>query len=395
MAVARDRPDGRERALDWALMPETRGAAPRRLRVGILADTIDRPGGIGRYTNELVGALGRRDDVDLVVAAPASAAARVQRLAGERLLRMLPVPSAGQLGIALWERYRSGELFARAGAELVHGTKHLVPRTSLPTVLTVHDVMTITRAHESSTAKRLMLPRQYWVSLDQATTLISASLATRDRLRDLNPAWDSKTVVAPNGLSRNLIDTPSEQVARLEMTRFALVVGDLAPRKNVRMLLELWDRVETAAPGLRLAVLGHAGPHSEDTTRLLTRLEARGTAVWLRDADDRALRWCYEHATVVLFPTLEEGFGFPLLEAMTFGAPVIASTDPALVEGSGRSPLVTHIEATARDAWVREITRAAGVTRGPVTPPVAPDNALTWDQNADLVVSLYRRLVAG
>jgi glycosyltransferase involved in cell wall biosynthesis len=337
--------------------------------------------------------MGRRDDVELIVAAPASATGRVEQLAGNRLVRTLHVPDRGQLPIALWERYVSGTLFARAGAEIVHGTKHLVPRTKLPTVLTVHDVMTITRAHESSTAKRLVLPRQYWVSLDQATGLVAASEATRDRLRDLNPLWDSKTIVAANGLSRGLIDSGSTAVPELEGTPFALVVGDLAPRKNVRMLLDLWDRVIAKVPGFRIVVLGHPGPHSEETTGRLERLEAGGSAVWLRNADDEALRWCYEHATVVLFPTLEEGFGFPLLEAMTFGAPVIASTDPALVEVGAGSERVVHLEATVPDSWVREIVRGAAIPRGPVTPPAPPPNAHTWAENAAIVVALYRRLL--
>jgi glycosyltransferase involved in cell wall biosynthesis len=369
------------------------GSASSPMRIGVVADTIDRPGGIGRYTSELVAALGRRDDVELIVAAPASAARRVRELAGARFSRHLTVPDAGQLGVALWERYRSGPRFARAGAELVHGTKHLVPRTKLPTVLTVHDVMTISRAHESSTVKRLVLPRQYWVSLEQATGLVAASEATRDRLRDLNPLWDSKTIVAANGLSRTLIDSGSEPVRELDGSRFALVVGDLAPRKNVRMLLDLWDRVIAQVPGFRIVVLGHPGPHSESTTTRLEQLEARGSAVWLRDADDTALRWCYEHATVVLFPTLEEGFGFPLLEAMTFHAPVIASTDPALVEVGAGSPGVVHLEATAPAAWVREIVLAAAVPRGPVTPPTPPANARTWAENAAIVVALYRHLL--
>ena len=105
-------------------------------------------------------------------------------------------------------------------------------------------------------------------------------------------------------------------------------------------------------------VLGHPGPAQRGDDRA-ARASSRppGIAVWLRGADDAALRWCYEHATVVLFPTLEEGFGFPLLEALTFHAPVIASTDPALVEVAAGSELVVHLDATARDAWLREITR--------------------------------------
>jgi len=369
------------------------GAADSPLRVGVLADTIDRPGGIGRYTSELVAALARRDDIRLIVAAPRAAAARVHQLAGQRLHSMLTLPARGQLGIALWERYLSGPRFERAGAQIVHGTKHLVPRTHLPTVLTVHDVMTITRADESSFAKRLFLPRQYWTSLDQATGLVAASEATRDRLRDLSSAWDSKTVVAPNGLSKNLIETRADPVPGLVGTHFALVVGDLAPRKNVGMLLGIWEDVARATPGFRLVVLGHPGPHSASTTSRLEELVASGVAVWLRGADDAALRWCYEHATVVLFPTLEEGFGFPLLEALTFGAPVIASTDPALMEVGAASPLVVHLDATARDDWLDEITRIATVPRGPQQPPAPPAGALTWEANVEILVSLYRSLV--
>jgi glycosyltransferase involved in cell wall biosynthesis len=159
------------------------------------------------------------------------------------------------------------------------------------------------------------------------------------------------------------------------------------------MLLDLWDRVVAQVPGFRIVVLGHPGPHSDGTTERLEQLESRGCAVWLRNADDLALRWCYEHATVVLFPTLEEGFGFPLLEAMTFGAPVIASTDPALVEVAAGSERVVHIEATVPATWIREIVRVAGVPRGPVTPPAPPPNAHSWAENAAIVVALYRRLL--
>jgi glycosyltransferase involved in cell wall biosynthesis len=276
----------------------------------------------------------------------------------------------------------------------VHGTKHLVPRRSpVPTILTVHDLMTITRAHESSLPKRLLLPRQYRASLNQATGLIAASQATRDRLIALDPAWDAKTVVAPNGLSDTLVDVQPEPVARLEGTPFALVVGDLAPRKNIGLLLGIWEEVARATDGFRLVVLGNPGPQSEETTRRLAELDAKGIAIWLRGADDSALRWCYEHASVVLFPTLEEGFGFPLLEALTFGAPVIASTDPALVEVAAGSDLVIHLDANDPRAWVRAITEAAAVPRDPPGIPAAPPGAVTWDENAEMVVSLYCALL--
>jgi glycosyltransferase involved in cell wall biosynthesis len=354
---------------------------------------VGHAGGIGRYTTELIAALGRRNDIRLIVAAPTAAAELVQRLAGGSLVAQLIVPDRGQLSTATWERYASGRQFRRAGAQIVHGTKHLVPRVALPTVLTVHDVMTITRAHESALPKRVLLPRQYRASIKQADRLVAASAATRDRLHELEPSWDAKTVVAPNGLSRYLLDAPPEPVADLVDTRYALVVGDLAPRKNVDLLLRIWDRVARETPELRLVVLGNPGPHSVETTRHLLELQARGQARWLRGARDGMLRWCYEHATVVLFPTLEEGFGFPLLEALTFHAPVLASTDPALVEAATGLDGVTHLDATDADAWFQAITRAATVPRPPRGDPRLPPGSSSWDDNATTLVALYRTLV--
>ncbi len=365
------------------------------LRVGVIADMLGHSGGIGRYTTELVLALGRRDDLRLIVAAPASASELVQRLAADNLETQLLVPDRGQLPTAIWERYASGRQFERAGAQIVHGTKHLVPRVDLPTVLTVHDVMTITRARESGRAKRLLLPRQYRASINQADRLIAASAATRDRLAALDPTWDAKTVIAPNGLSRHLLDVPSEPVPELASTRFALVVGDLAPRKNVGLLLDIWERVDRETPGMRLAVLGSPGPHSDETARRLLDLEARGLATWRRGAQDGMLRWCYEHATVVLFPTFEEGFGFPVLEALTFHAPVLASTDPALIEVAAGLEGVTHLDPADPDAWTAAIRRAAAAPRAPETEPRLPPGRWTWDEHVDRLVAIYRDLVAG
>ena len=374
-------------------MPAAESSRSEPLRVGILADMLGQPGGIGRYTTELIVGLGRRDDIRLIVAAPASASELLQRLAAGSLDTHLVVPERGQLPVALWERYASGRQFERAGAQLVHGTKHLVPRVSVPTVLTIHDVMTITRADESGRAKRLLLPRQYRTSINEADLLIAASEATRVRLHQLDPTWDAKTVVAPNGMSRHLLDCHAEPVPDLADTSFALVVGDLAPRKNVGLLLDIWDRVALRAPELSLVVLGNPGPHSEETTRRLLELQSRGRARWLRGARDGMLRWCYEHATVVLFPTLEEGFGFPVLEALTFHAPVLASTDPALVEVATGRAGVTHLDPTDADAWIRALVDAATTPRASGLPPGLPDGTTTWDEYVATLVDLYGRVV--
>ena len=358
----------------------------------MLADTVVRPGGIGRYTRELLGALGRRTDVRLLVAAPADAADAVARLAGPTLIDHIVIPGSRQLSISLWERHRAGAALQRGGAELVHGTKHLVPRGPMPSVLTVHDLMTITRADENSLPKRVLLPREFRASLRQATRLAAVSQATAAGIAAIDPSWSAKTVVVLNGLSRGLLEAEPDPLPDIGDRRFALVVGDLSPRKNVAMLLDIWPTVAAIDPDLLLLVVGHDGPHSEATRARLAELEALGIARWVQGAGDEHLRWCYEHATIVLFPTLEEGFGLPLIEALAFHAPVIASTDPALVEVGAGAAGVRHLDPGDRDAWREAVLTAAAVPRPAPTPPTLEGHA-TWDDHAEGMVALYREVV--
>ena len=359
------------------------------MRVGILADTVDAPGGIGRYVREVLAALGRRTDVRVTVLTTEPGCATVRRTAGSVLESLVVAPRSDQVSLALWARYRAGPAFARSGAEIVIGTKHLVPRTSQPTMLVVHDLLTITRAHENALVKRVLLPRQYRNSLDDATRLVAVSAATRARLGELDGHWMTKCSVVPNGMSDHLLAVGSVAPVELANRRFALVVGDLSPRKNLALLTRLWK--SSSPDGLTLAVVGPDSGTDAPVRSELLELERAGRVVWIRGADDPVLRWCYERAEVVLFPTFEEGFGLPLLEAMTFNAPVIASTDPALREVAANAAGVTHLDPEADAAWRAAIERVAG-SRLDITPTL-PAGAITWDEHTDRLVALARETV--
>jgi glycosyltransferase involved in cell wall biosynthesis len=360
------------------------------LRVGLLADTVDHPGGIGRYVREVLAACGRRDDVALVVAAPARGLAAVDALVGARLVATIEAPRDDQIGLALWDRHRAGRAFAAAGTRVVIGCKHLVPRTTVPTVLVVHDVLTITRAHENSLAKRLLLPGQYRRSLGDATRLVAVSVATRTRLAALDATWAAKCDVVPNGMSADLTSVEAVEPPGIDGRDFALVVGDLSPRKNLGALTALW---EDPPAGLLLVVVGPDDGGDAPVRRVLTELERTGHVVWIRGAADPTLRWCYEHARVVLFPTREEGFGLPLLEAMTFHAPVVASDELALREVAAGAPTVSLVDPDDGGGWRRAIETRAAADR-PAGPPALPPGAITWDEHTDRLLGIARRVAA-
>ena len=360
--------------------------SPTPIRVAYLASALGGPGGIPRFTRELMVALDARDDVVLVPIVPEHALDLLGSLSLRNARPPLVIGGRGQVGGSLWERYRLGSILERAGVDVVHGVKHLVPRTSLPTVLTVHDVMAITWPQQFGFPKRALLPRQYLASMRSATVLVAVSEATRARIGQVDAALVDKTVVVGEGVGSGILAATPEPVPALEGRDFALVVGDLSPRKNIGVLLDVWPEVHRAT-GLVLAAVAWEAWHSDETRARLEALAAQGRAVWVRGASDAELRWCYEHTRVVLAPSLEEGYGLPVVEALAFGARVVASDDAALVEvGRGRT---VHVPGHDRGGWEDAVKSAA---RMPIdTGSAAPLPPESWADAAAGTVEAYER----
>ena len=165
---------------------------------------------------------------------------------------------------------------------------------------------------------------------------------------------------------------------------FALVVGDPSPRKNLGMLLDIWEDVAHVRSGLvlrRRRSRRVAQPRHPAPARCLARLRAP----WCGSVGcpDGQLRWAYEHATkTALVPSREEGFGLPVVEALTLGAPVIASTDPAALRSAG-------LPGARRRRRHGGLAAPATVSR-PCAPrrvwwsPAAATSFTSWDDCADL-----------
>jgi len=364
----------------------------RTVRVAYLADAFSGGGGIGRYTRELLAGLGARPDLQLVVVVPPGDVEGVRRLTLPNVTAVVPIGGRGQVGRAVWERHRLGATLARFDIDVIHGTKHLLPRTAMPTVLTAYDVMPITSREQFHLVKRLLLPSQYLRSLREATIILSISETTRQRLLRIDASLNTKTRVVPLGVASELRDVAPIPLEGLEQQAFALVVGDLAPRKNVRMLLDIWHDVHERT-GMVLVVVGPEGWRSRSTRDRLEELARAGIARWYGRVPDSQLRWSYEHARVVLYPSIEEGYGLPLVEAFEFGAPIIASDDAALVEvARGRA---LHLDAQDAAAWRTAVIDAAST--GVERTPAAGDRGdeVSWSKTVEGTVRAYRDALSG
>jgi glycosyltransferase involved in cell wall biosynthesis len=357
------------------------------LRWQMMASHVPAGGGLGgmvRYVTELAAALDRHPEVELSVVTGPEAVPFFCDLLSEPQ-RVHALPNLPTLGRAMLERF-TDRVHQGGPFDVVHGTKHLLPRRSPATrVLTVHDMLFFDRPADFAPAKRRLLGRPYLASLSDADVLLCVSEATRVRMVHQVPPTASRSVVVPLAVSTSLLRATPQPVAALQARMFAVVVGDASPRKNLPLLVDSWEQVCESVPG---AVLAIAGPPSWATSshgQAYERLRAEGKILALGRVSDETLRWCYENAAVALCPSVVEGFGLPAVEALAFGTPLITSMDPALCEVSGE--LATHLPADRPDLWTTAMTAALSVAR-----PIAVDyRARTWDEVADDTVRAVRR----
>lgn len=348
-----------------------------------------RGGGINRYTVELARALAQRDDVDLHLLGAAEAADALGALIGRRD-RVLELPALPGAVVPAYERYVLGR---RLGVtfDVVQGVKHLVPRGSRArTVLTVHDMLLFDRGHDYPAAKRFLLRQPYAASIRQADHLVCVSAATRDRLSAWYPDVRGRADVVHSATGSALAEAGSQPVDGLAGRSFALVVGDPSPRKNLGTVTTAWAQVVRERPDALLVLVGPPAWGARSYGPDHEALVASGHVRQLVGVDDGSLKWLYENATVVLAPSLAEGFGLPAVEALDLGAPLVTSHDPALVEVSGDG--AAHLGATDVAAWVRESLAHLALGR-PVTR--ADRRPRTWDDVAEETVAAVGRPISG
>jgi glycosyltransferase involved in cell wall biosynthesis len=239
---------------------------------------------------------------------------------------------------------------------------------------------------EFNVLKRTFLRRPSLGSIEQADTLLCVSEATRDRMTEYVPMARERSMVVPLAASSSLLGATAEPVPELVQREFAFVVGDPSRRKNIALLVDLWPDVVRRRPGAVLAIVGPPSWGPSSLGRFHGQLTEQGQIASLGYVNDAELRWCYEHATVVLCPSRAEGFGLPAVEALAFGAPLITSDDAALCEVSGNAAL--HLPASDRRQWLEAIVTA--LMAGRVTNVAASVRPRAWKDVAAETVAAVR-----
>jgi glycosyltransferase involved in cell wall biosynthesis len=368
------------------------------LRIGVDIRPFYEPlTGVGWYLHHLLHELAKHDDVELLLlgdarvtdegprlhtSLPPRARTLVFDLAGRPLSRLSrPITAGAYVG-----------LLELADLDLVFGANYFLPRLhsaiARRRVVTVHD-LTFKRFPELLQKETLEnLDRNMRRELAWSDAVICVSESTR---RDLLHYYDvdpSRAFTVLSGLADPLAGAP---IAGLP-ERYILFVSTIEPRKNLRVLLDAYQQLRASgAYGGSLVVVGKVGWKSES---LLPRLREPGV-VHLDYVQADQLATIYAKADTFVFPSIYEGFGFPLLEAMAHGVSTIAADSSSLPEVGGDATLyfqphdVEALTMQLRRVLTEPATRESLIARGR-----AQVAQFRWSRAAEETLAVFRRVTS-
>ncbi|MFQ6037820.1 MAG: glycosyltransferase family 4 protein, partial [Candidatus Aminicenantales bacterium] len=243
----------------------------------------------------------------------------------------------------LWNRmgWPPLDVFFRERLDLTHSPTPLILPTHGKKVVTVCDLFFLDAPEKADREARAFFAKRIGQAMERADGIVTISDFTRKDLIERFPAAEAKTWVVHPGIDRDFWeergpDPPEKVKKRFGLPDvYLLFVGALEPRKNLPRLLEALKRVHEQGGRISLVLVGRRGGDSGHVQR---KIQALGLEPWVKRVgylEERQLRPVYRLAAAFVYPSLWEGFGIPLLEAMASGVPVACSRTSALPETAG------------------------------------------------------------
>jgi len=262
--------------------------------------------------------------------------------------------------------------------DVFHAPHYVVPFfPPRATVVTVHDLMHLTRPEHAALAKRTYARWMMGRALRLSARVIAGSEETKKEILAFGPTQHGKVSVIGYGVREDFFE--SEEKKEKNTAPYLLFLGNDKPHKNLEGLLRAWPRLHVAYPALSLVLAG------AKTQRSLP--EGAKAVGWVADEDVPAL---VAGARVLVQPSFAEGFGLPVIEAQAAGTPVACSDLPALREAAGDAAvffdpydidsMVVGIERILKDEELRKGLRKRGRERAA---------QFTWARVAEQTAEVY------
>lgn len=280
--------------------------------------------------------------------------------------------------------------------EILHNvadTGLLVPGRR-PTVVTVHGVASRWIKGVRSPANEAVWRFRVGRAISSADHVITVSNSSATDIQEVFNVSPDRITVIPHGIDISKFSTPTEispELAESIPERFALYLGNIEPRKNLDALVEAFNHSAISALGVPLII---AGQPAWDFKKTMESIQASANVRhigFVSDSDRTALM---QRCSLFLFPSLYEGFGFPVLEALAAGAVVASSRKGSLEEVAGPSLVLGELNSVGlvngiKEALTNDDKRSACVEQGRTWA-----TGFSWNESVRAHVDVYESLLA-
>ena len=334
--------------------------------------------------------LQERGDIEFVVFADTRfpGAAQWAELYGVRLVPT-PFQDWSRARAHVWEQLEAPSLAARHGCQIMHHPMTTSPawQNGIAHVVTLHDLNFFLHPEWYSRAFRLVYALCALPGLQRCRQVVTISEYVRKQASEALHIPDARLGMIYNGVKPLRAMSP-------RTGSYLFAAGSLQPHKNLVRLIQAFQLIRTEYPDLELLVAGRPQPRftsNPDLARLITSPGIRLTGY----LSDEELANAYAGARAFCFPSLEEGFGLPLLEAMALGCPVLTSNVSCLPEIAGPATQVDPFSVGSIAAGLRELlgltprSREALIAKG-----AAWAAEFSWQAAASKYLNLYNSILA-
>lgn len=386
-------------------MPAARSTSPAS-KLAVAVDATPLLGvltGVGSFCRNALQALSLREELDVSAFAVTW---RRREWLGERLPRTVPARQRAMPARPLRAAWLRSDLppaeWFVGQVDVVHGTNFVVPPTRhAAEVVTVHD-LTPVRFPEMCEAPTLEFPRLVRRALRRGAFVHAPSRYVADEVVEVFGADRSRVrcvwhgVPPPVGLPGTEDEARAALALPATVDRYILAVGTVEPRKDYPGLVRAFDALCAEAPGVGLVIVGGDGWGSAELSETIGASPFKERIFRCGYLPDAALATVRRWASLVAYPSLYEGFGFPPLEAMAAGVPVVATAAGALPEVLGdAAELVRPGDPDALAGALARVLSDDGRRRQLLAKGFERTSLFSWEASAAGLAALYRDAAAG
>ncbi len=358
--------------------------------------------GIGRYLESLLAALAAlKDDCNSIVYLGSNQGDLGEAFSKHFLIRRSSISTEWSLLNFLRAQLVLPIRALRDRLQVLHiPNEKLVFFKPCPVVLTIHDVGDFRVPKRTDFARRIFRKAVIPIGLARADHIIAVSQRTADDLVELFRVPPTKISVIPEGVSPKIYRVEKKEARRLLREHwnifddYVLFVGEVAVRKNLPTLVEafagmLKDRLDR----IQLVIVGKEGSATRDLKRRIKEKGLEGCVMLTGFVDDQDMPFFYSAAEMLVLPSLYEGFGLPVVEAMASGIPVIVSRAGSLPEVVGNAGIVCDCSNVSglKDAMLTLLSDAA-VRAQLIERGYERVKLYSWDAAARKTLEVYRRV---